>query len=65
MVPNDPEKPTVTSGVRLGTAAMTTRGMGPDEMREIADIIASASRGELDGLRDRVTTLTEAFPLYE
>ena len=65
MVPNDPEKPTVTSGVRLGTAAMTTRGMGPDEMREIADIIASAARGELDGLRERVTALTTAFPLYE
>jgi glycine hydroxymethyltransferase len=64
MVPNDPEKPTVTSGVRLGTAAMTTRGMGPDEMREIAEIIVKASRGELDGLRDRVTALTEAFPLY-
>jgi glycine hydroxymethyltransferase len=64
MVPNDPEKPTVTSGVRLGTAAMTTCGMGPDEMREIADIIARAARGELDGLRDRVTSLTEAFPLY-
>jgi glycine hydroxymethyltransferase len=65
MVPNDPEKPTVTSGVRLGTAAMTTRGMGPDEMRGIADIIARAARGELDGLRDRVSALTEAFPLYE
>jgi glycine hydroxymethyltransferase len=65
MVPNDPEKPTVTSGIRLGTAAMTTRGMGPDEMREIADIIASAARGELDGLRERVTALTTAFPLYE
>jgi glycine hydroxymethyltransferase len=64
MVPNDPEKPTITSGVRLGTAAMTTRGMGPDEMREIADIIAIAARGQLDGLRDRVTALTEAFPLY-
>jgi glycine hydroxymethyltransferase len=64
MVPNDPEKPAVTSGVRLGTAAMTTRGMGPDEMREIADIIARAARGELEGLRDRVTALTEAFPLY-
>ena len=64
MVPNDPEKPTVTSGVRLGTAAMTTRGMGPDEMREIAEIITSAARGELDGLRDRVTALTGAYPIY-
>jgi glycine hydroxymethyltransferase len=64
MVPNDPQKPTVTSGVRLGTAAMTTRGMGPEEMREIAEIITRAARGELEGLRDRVTSLTEAFPLY-
>jgi glycine/serine hydroxymethyltransferase len=39
--------------------------MGPDEMREIADIIVKASQGELDGLRERVTALTEAFPLYE
>jgi glycine hydroxymethyltransferase len=65
MVPNDPEPPTVTSGVRLGTAAMTTRGMGGDEMHEIADIIVSTTRGETDGLRDRVRALTEAYPLYE
>ncbi len=65
MVPNDPEPPTVTSGVRLGTPAMTTRGMGEDEMREISDIIVRAARGETDGLRDRVTALTEAYPLYE
>ena len=65
MVPRDPEPPTVTSGVRLGTAAMTTRGMGEAEMREIAEIITKASRGDLDGLRDRVTSLTDAFPLYE
>ncbi|MGH3088071.1 MAG: serine hydroxymethyltransferase [Rubrobacteraceae bacterium] len=64
MVPGDPEPPTVTSGVRLGTAAMTTRGMGPDEMREIADVIVRTVRGETDGLRERVATLTEAFPLY-
>jgi glycine hydroxymethyltransferase len=65
MVPNDPEGPTVTSGVRLGTAAMTTRGMGEPEMREIAEVIVRASRGELEGLRERVASLTEAFPLYE
>jgi glycine hydroxymethyltransferase len=64
MVPNDPEPPTVTSGVRLGTPAMTTRGMGPDEMREIGSIVCATARGETDGLRDRVTQLTEAFPLY-
>ena len=65
MVPNDPEPPTVTSGVRLGTAAMTTRGMGADEMQEIADIIVSTTHEETEGLRDRVKALTEAYPLYE
>jgi len=65
MVPNDPEPPTVTSGIRLGTAAMTTRGMGEDEMQEIADIILATTHGETDGLRDRVRALTEAYPLYE
>jgi glycine hydroxymethyltransferase len=64
MIPNDPEGPMVTSGVRLGTPAMTTRGMGEEEMREIAEVIAAATRGETEGLRDRVTTLTEAYPLY-
>jgi glycine hydroxymethyltransferase len=64
MIPNDPEPPTVTSGVRLGTAAVTTRGMGEEEMREISEVIVKATRGETDGLRDRVATLTEAFPLY-
>jgi len=65
MVPNDPEPPTVTSGIRLGTAAMTTRGMGEDEMQEIAEIIVATTRTETGGLRDRVKSLTEAYPLYE
>ncbi len=65
MVPNDPEPPTVTSGIRLGTAAMTTRGMGEDEMQEIAEIIVATTQGETGGLRDRVKSLTEAYPLYE
>ena len=64
MIPNDPEGPMVTSGVRLGTAAMTTRRMGEDEMREIGRIIAAAVRGETEGLRDRVASLTGAYPLY-
>lgn len=64
MVPNDPEGPMVTSGVRLGTPAMTTRGMGEDEMREIAAIIAKTVHGETQGLRERVAVLTDAFPLY-
>jgi glycine hydroxymethyltransferase len=64
LIPNDPEPPTVTSGVRLGTAAMTTRGMGEEEMREISEIIVQAARGETGDLRNRVAALTEAFPLY-
>jgi glycine/serine hydroxymethyltransferase len=44
---------------------MTTRGMGEDEMHEIADIIVATTRGETNGLRDRVKALTEAYPLYE
>jgi glycine hydroxymethyltransferase len=55
----------VTSGIRLGTAAMTTRGMGEDEMQEIAEIIVATSHGKTSGLRDRVKALTEAYPLYE
>jgi glycine hydroxymethyltransferase len=64
MIPNDPEPPTVTSGVRLGTAAMTTRGMGEEEMREISQIIVKAARSETDGLKERVAALTEVYPLY-
>ena len=64
LVPNDPEPPTVTSGVRLGTAAMTTRGMGEEEMREISEVIIKAARGETKDLRNRVAALTEAYPLY-
>jgi glycine hydroxymethyltransferase len=43
-IPNDPEKPFVTSGLRLGTASCTTAGMGPDEMREIASLIGAVLR---------------------
>jgi glycine hydroxymethyltransferase len=64
MIPNDPEPPTVTSGVRLGTAAMTTRGMGEEEMREISEIIVKAARGKTDGLKEKVAALTEVYPLY-
>ena len=47
-IPNDPEKPFVTSGLRLGTAAVTTAGMGPDEMREIAMMIGGVLRAPDD-----------------
>lgn len=69
MIPFDGEKPFVTSGVRLGTAAVTTRGMGEAEMDRIADVIDKALSASEDGtlravLRKKVRELSEAFPLY-
>lgn len=66
-VPNDPRPPMVTSGVRIGTPALATRGFGPDEFTEVADIIAEALKpGDVDveSLRKRATVLAERFPLY-
>jgi len=66
-VPNDPRPPMVTSGIRIGTPALATRGFGDEEFREVADIIALALQADADipALRARVTTLADAFPLYE
>jgi len=68
-IPFDPQKPTVTSGIRLGTPAVTTRGMGPTEMAEIAKIIAQVlherSEEARARARARVRQLCERFPLYE
>jgi glycine hydroxymethyltransferase len=66
-VPNDPRPPMVTSGVRIGTPALATRGFGDAEFAEVADIIALTLLPEPDiaALRARVETLAEAFPLYE
>ncbi len=65
-VPNDPQSPFVTSGVRVGTAAVTTRGMKNDEMKVIAKIIADAilERDEIANLRKRSLDLCKKFPLY-
>lgn len=67
-VPNDPEKPTVTSGVRIGTPAVTTRGFGKPEMEQIAGFIADCIF-DFDAKKDEVKTavaaLTARFPLYE
>ncbi|MDR1448309.1 MAG: serine hydroxymethyltransferase [Candidatus Ancillula sp.] len=68
-VPFDPRPPKVTSGLRIGTPALATRGFGADEFTEVADIIANAlinsTAADIEALRRRVTNLTEKFPLYE
>ncbi|MCM3456363.1 serine hydroxymethyltransferase [Heyndrickxia oleronia] len=68
-IPFDPESPFVTSGIRIGTAAVTSRGFGIDEMDEIASIIGDTLKnyendGKLEEARKRVAALTEKFPLY-
>ena len=67
-VPNDPEKPTVTSGVRLGTPAVTTRGFKEADMDVVADCIAKAAadfEGQQDAVRQTVMGLCAKYPLYE
>ncbi|AMD87505.1 serine hydroxymethyltransferase [Actinomyces radicidentis] len=72
-VPFDPRPPRVTSGLRIGTPALATRGFGATEFTEVADVIATAlvagAAGKADdellaGLKNRVKALTDAFPLY-
>ncbi len=65
-VPNDPRPPMVTSGVRIGTSALATRGFGATEFTEVAEIIAHVliSGSDIAALRARVRVLTEAIPLY-
>ena len=69
-VPNDPQSPFVTSGVRLGAAAVTTRGFKEDDMVEVAKIIAGAviasdNKLALQNLRERSLKLCKKYPLYE
>jgi glycine hydroxymethyltransferase len=65
-VPFDPRPPMVTSGLRIGTPALATRGFNDTEFAEVADIITGALRVDPDrvSLRNRVQALTDAFPLY-
>src|SRR5690625_734273 len=68
-IPFDPESPFVTSGVRLGTAAVTTRGFKEEDMKEIAEIISLALKNIDDeeilrSAEERVTALTGKYPLY-
>lgn len=68
-IPFDPESPMVTSGIRVGTPAVTTRGMDEEAMEEIAEIFALVLKNPGDEVkkeeaRRRVKALTERFPLY-
>ena len=68
-VPFDPRPPMVSSGLRIGTPALATRGFDDDDFREVADIIATALKPDFDDnvaadLRQRVSTLAAKHPLY-
>jgi glycine hydroxymethyltransferase len=68
-IPNDPEKPSVTSGVRIGTPAMTTRGFHDVEARQTAHLIADVldnphDQANLASVRAKVVALTTRFPVY-
>jgi glycine hydroxymethyltransferase len=66
-IPYDPEKPFVTSGIRLGTPAVTTRGMTPDDMDVIADLITAALHdfdGSATQIRQQVESICARYPLY-
>ncbi|MFN3866786.1 MAG: serine hydroxymethyltransferase [Demequina sp.] len=66
-VPFDPRPPMVTSGLRIGTPALASRGFGAEEFTEVADVIATALKGgaDVDALRARVKALADDFPLYD
>ena len=66
-IPGDPQKPTITSGVRIGTAAVTTRGLGAEEMKRIAHCIALTAKdfeGTQDEVKATVAEICAKFPLY-
>ena len=67
-IPGDPQKPSITSGVRIGTPAVTTRGLGEEEMKRIAKCIGMTAR-DFEGTRkevmDTVHDICEKFPLYK
>ena len=67
-IPFDPESPAVTSGIRVGSPATTTQGMGPNEMKSIASLIARAiatdDEKKLSAIRGEVQALTARFPIY-
>ena len=67
-IPNDPEKPFVTSGIRVGTPAATTRGLKEEDMKEIARIMGMVARdfeGNKTAAQEAVVALTKKYPIYE
>ena len=66
-IPNDPEKPFVTSGIRVGTPAVTTRGLGVAEMEQIAECmyLTATQFDKADEIREMVTAICKQYPLYE
>lgn len=67
-VPNDPQSPFVTSGVRIGTPAVTTRGLKEEDMKEIGHLIKLATvdfENKADEIRRRVTDICSKYPIYE
>ena len=67
-IPGDPQKPMITSGVRIGTAAVTTRGLGAEEMKKIAKCIGMTARdfeGTADQVKSIVADICQQFPLYK
>ena len=68
-VPNDPRPPMVTSGLRIGTSALATRGLDAEAFTEVADIIGTAlvqgKNADVEALRARVDKIAEHYPLYE
>ena len=66
-IPGDPEKPSITSGVRVGTAAVTTRGLGAEEMKRIAHCIALTAKdfeGTTEEVKATVADICAKFPMY-
>ncbi len=68
-IPNDPQKPMVTSGIRLGSPAMTTRGFGEDQARQVGHLVADVldkphDEANLATVRAKVAVLTREFPVY-
>lgn len=70
MIPFDKEKPTITSGIRIGTPALTTRGMNQDDMRQIAEWIVAVLKNHDSGdvkqkVKDAIKTLCSKYPLHK